>query len=194
MINTCLSAPVCSRGRLHGPSSLPALAAWLEPWKRQLKNESVGKIIWQLEELRDELEECKTAWETVAKEAACLREHRPRMDFWMAQGPLEPALPPHPPRQPVQKLKCDVEAKKLKFVIDHRPATAKVIIMLKVLCQSELEQRGQGCLWRACRLSNTGAPMAVLMPTAVHATSESRFCFAITKRIKLVNSNDRFQL
>jgi hypothetical protein len=62
----------------------------LEPWKRQLKNESAVKVIRQLEELVGELAEGSSARETVAREVAYLREYQGRMDYRDAQRRKEP--------------------------------------------------------------------------------------------------------
>jgi hypothetical protein len=63
----------------------------LEPWKRQLKNESAVKVIRQLEELLGELAEgSSAAWETVAREVAYLQEHQGRMNYRDAQRRKEP--------------------------------------------------------------------------------------------------------
>jgi hypothetical protein len=77
-------------GRARFGEDHAALNAWLEPLKRQLKNESAVKAIRQLEELLGQLEEGSTAGETVAREVACLREHQGRMDYRRAQRRKEP--------------------------------------------------------------------------------------------------------
>ena len=77
-------------GRARFGEDHAALNAWLEPLKRQLKNESAVKVIRQLEELLGQLEEGSTARETVAREVAYLREHQGRMDYRRAQRRKEP--------------------------------------------------------------------------------------------------------
>ena len=77
-------------GRARFGEDHAALNAWLEPLKRQLKNESAVKVIGQLEELLGQLEEGSSARETVAREVAYLREHQGRMDYRRAQRRKEP--------------------------------------------------------------------------------------------------------
>jgi len=77
-------------GRARFGEDSAAMAAWLEPLKRQLKNESAVKVIGQLEELLGELEEGSSARETVAREVAYLREHQGRMDYPRARRRKEP--------------------------------------------------------------------------------------------------------
>ena len=63
----------------------------MEPWKRQLKNESAVKVIRQLGQLLGELAEgSSAARETVAREVAYLREHQGRRDYRDAQRRKEP--------------------------------------------------------------------------------------------------------
>jgi hypothetical protein len=77
-------------GRAPLDEDRAALAAWLEPLKRQLKNESAVKVIRQLEEPLGELDEGSPARETVAREVAYLREHEHRMDYRAAPRRKEP--------------------------------------------------------------------------------------------------------
>jgi len=72
-------------GRARFGEDHAVLNAWLEPWKRPLKDESAVKVIRQLEELLGELAEGSSARETVAREVAYLREHQGRRDARRAQ-------------------------------------------------------------------------------------------------------------
>jgi hypothetical protein len=69
---------LAAAGRARLGEDRAALAAWLEPRKRQL------------EELLRGLEEGSPAQETVAKEVVYLREHQSRMDYRRAQRRKEP--------------------------------------------------------------------------------------------------------
>jgi hypothetical protein len=77
-------------GRARFGEDAAALAAWLRPLKRQLKNQSAVKVIGQLEDVLATLDEGSCERETVAREVAYLREHQGRMDYRTAQRRKEP--------------------------------------------------------------------------------------------------------
>lgn len=77
-------------GRARFGEDAAALHAWLEPLKRQLKNQSAVKVIGQLEELLARLQAGSSGWQTAAQEVAYLREHAHRMDYRSAQRRKEP--------------------------------------------------------------------------------------------------------
>jgi hypothetical protein len=77
-------------GRARFGGDAAALAAWLGPLKRQLKNEAAVKVIRQLEDVLATLDEDSPARETAAREVAYLREHQGRMDYRNAQRRKEP--------------------------------------------------------------------------------------------------------
>jgi len=77
-------------GRARFGEDREGLAAWLEPLKRQLKNESAVKVIRKLEEVLGELAEGSAERQTVVREVAYFREHQGRMDYRRAQRLKEP--------------------------------------------------------------------------------------------------------
>jgi len=64
---------------IHG-TDRAALAAWLKPLVRQLKNQSALKVIHRLEDLLAE-HEGQPAHETIARELKYFGEHQERMDY-----------------------------------------------------------------------------------------------------------------
>jgi hypothetical protein len=81
--------------------------------KWQLKNESAVKVIGQLEELLGELaeQEQRRFKRTGQLRSPAGHEALLGLDSLWRNERWPPAVPAHPPRQPVQKLKC--------AVIDH---------------------------------------------------------------------------
>lgn len=81
--------PLVAVGRALGGEAKTQFKARLKPLGRQLKTESAGKGMRQLDEALAGLPPGPVA-EAVTREAAYFREHQPRMDYRTAQRAGEP--------------------------------------------------------------------------------------------------------